>query len=136
MGKESWSRVVSHEIKQSGTGNVMAWRAQEQPTRPPEDFNNVISKKLVHSVHELRVECNSFEASWVAQKSGGRERVSFGTNMLMDEESSDGGSVEQKSLSLMTVVEQFHAKKFSENFGYKAEKRVVLKVTGSGSSKK
>jgi hypothetical protein len=36
----------------------------------------------------------------------------------------------------MTAVEQFHARKFKEHHGSKAEKWAVLKVTSVGSSKK
>jgi Fic family protein len=75
-------------------------------------------------------------ASGEAQNSGGKERVSFDTNMSMEDECSDGGPVVQKAPPQMTVVEQFHARKFKEHHGSKAEKRAVLKVTSVGSSKK
>jgi hypothetical protein len=53
-------------------------------------------------VNELHDACNSTEASWAAQGSAGKERVLFRTNMNIEEESSDGGSVEQKPVGAMT----------------------------------
>jgi hypothetical protein len=47
-------------------------------------------QKFVNIVKELHIACNSTEASWVAQGFAGRERVSFGTNMSMEDDSSDG----------------------------------------------
>jgi hypothetical protein len=38
--------------------------------------------------------CNSVEGSWTKQGLGGRERVSFGTNMSIEEDVSDEGSVD------------------------------------------
>jgi hypothetical protein len=75
-------------------------------------LNNVISMDLARSVHELWVIGKSSEASFASQKSGDKERVSFGTNMLTDEECSDGGLVEKKPQALKTAVERFHARMF------------------------
>jgi hypothetical protein len=36
----------------------------------------------------------------------------------------------------MTAVEHFHARKFNENVGSRANKRAVLKVSGAGGRKK
>jgi hypothetical protein len=60
----------------------------------------VISRDLAQSVHDLRVARNSPSNSGPSQHSGGKERVSFGTNMSTDEECSDGGLVEQKNPSI------------------------------------
>jgi hypothetical protein len=68
--------------------------------------------------------------------SAGKERVSFGTNMTTDEESSDGGSVDQKPEGAMTAIERFHARKFKGKDEYVSGRRAVLKIIGAGSSKK
>jgi hypothetical protein len=64
------------------------------------------------------------------------ERVSFGTNMTMKDESSDGSSMDQKSSGLMTAIERFHARKFRRQNEASTGKRAVLKITGARSSKK
>jgi hypothetical protein len=90
-----------------------------------DDVDRLHVKRMNYSwFHTYIVIVDSSEASWSAQGSGGKGRVSFDTNMLMDEEISDGG-----------LVERFHMKKFSDNPGSKA-KCAILKVTGSWSSKK
>jgi hypothetical protein len=61
-----------------------------------------------------------------------KERVSFGTNMTSDGESSEGNLVVKMELELATAVERFHARKFGANPG----KRGVLKVNSAGTSKK
>jgi hypothetical protein len=61
-----------------------------------------------------------------------KERVSFGTNVILDGESSEGNSVVKTELELATTVERFHARKFGANLG----KRGVLKVNSAGTSKK
>jgi hypothetical protein len=86
-----------------------------------EEVDKVISKDLIHNVHELQAACNSGEASWASQKFGGKERVSFDTNMLTEEEVLDGRLVEQKPQVLMIVVEQFHVRKFKVNPTVKTE---------------
>jgi hypothetical protein len=69
----------------------------------------------------------------IAEKNcGTKARVSFGTNMTTDEESSDGNSVVKTELELAMVVERFHARKF----GAKLEKRGELKVNCTGAAKK
>jgi hypothetical protein len=93
-----------------------------------EQFDNVMK--------ELHDACNFAEASWVAKGLAGRERVSFGTNMTIEDESSDGGSVEQKSVGQLTAIERFHAHKFKRQSEATIGKRAVLKIIGAGSSKK
>jgi hypothetical protein len=87
-------------------------------------------------VQGLHATCNSVEASWQAHGSTRREKVSFGTNMTTDEESSDGCSVDQKLKEPMTAIERFHARKFGGSKESGAGKKVVLKIVGTGSSKK
>jgi hypothetical protein len=93
-----------------------------------EQFDNVMK--------ELHDACNFAEASWAAKGSASRERVSFGANMTIEDESSDGGSVEQKSVGQLTAIERFHARKFKHQSEATVGKRAVLKITGAGSSKK
>jgi hypothetical protein len=48
----------------------------------------------VKKVHPSHGKCSSAEANWMTHGSGGRERVSFGTNMSMEEDVSDDGAVD------------------------------------------
>jgi hypothetical protein len=70
------------------------------------------------------------------QGSTGKERVSFRTNMTIEEESSDCGSVEQKPVGAMTTIEQFHARKLKGKDETGTGRHAVLKITGVESSKK
>jgi hypothetical protein len=56
--------------------------------------------------------------------------------MSMEEESSDGRSVEQEDPTLTTAIQRFDARKFRGKEGAVLDKRVVLKVTVGGSHKK
>jgi hypothetical protein len=56
--------------------------------------------------------------------------------MMTEDESLDGGSVEQKRASQLTTIEYFHAHKFKCQSEANAKKRAVLKITGVRSSKK
>jgi hypothetical protein len=80
----------------------------------------VVNKELSNSVQELRVTCNSTRMSQASQNLGGKERVSFGTNMSTEEENLDGRSMEQKPPELMTVIKQFHMRKFKDHRGVKS----------------
>jgi hypothetical protein len=68
--------------------------------------------------------------------SGGREHVSFRTNMSLEEDVSDDGAMDQKADSQSTTIDWFHARRFKVKAGQSAEKRAILKVTGTGSNKK
>jgi hypothetical protein len=46
--------------------------------------HNWFGEQFVNIVKELHAACNSTEASWATQGSGGKERVSFGTNMTTE----------------------------------------------------
>jgi hypothetical protein len=95
-----------------------------------------IGAQFVNLVNELHDACNSAEAIWAAQSSACKERISFRTNMTTEEESSDGGSVEQKPVGAMTAIERFHARKFKGKDETGTGKHAVLKITGAGRSKK
>jgi hypothetical protein len=82
------------------------------------------------------VATNSPSNSGPYQRLGGKERVSFGTYMSTEEECSDVASIEQKPSELMSAVECFHAQKFKATMDVQGDKRAVLKVTGSGNSRK
>jgi hypothetical protein len=92
--------------------------------------------KFVNLVNELHDACNSAEASWEAHGNARKERVSFGTNITTEVESSDGGLIEQKLAGAMTATERFHAQKFKGTEEAGTGKHVVLKVTGPRSLKK
>jgi hypothetical protein len=64
---------------------------------------------------------------------GGKDRVSFGMNMSTEDKSPERGSMEQRDPKLLSAVERFHAKRFTDQRRTKADKKAVLKV---GSSKK
>jgi hypothetical protein len=91
---------------------------------------------VTHNVHGLRVTGKLIETSRASQNSGGKEKVSFGTNMSTEEDVSDGQSVEQKPPELMTAIERFHARKFKGSSGTNTYKRAILKAAGSGRNKK
>jgi hypothetical protein len=54
-------------------------------------------------------------------------------NMSTEDKSSERGSMEQRDPKLLSAVERFHAKRFTDQRRTKADKKAVLKV---GSSKK
>jgi hypothetical protein len=56
--------------------------------------------------------------------------------MTMEDESSYGGSVDQKMIAPMTAIERFHARKFRGKDDSCTGKWVALKITGVGRSKK
>jgi hypothetical protein len=56
--------------------------------------------------------------------------------MSIEDDSSYGGSVEQKLASAMTAIEQFHARKFKGKDETITGKRAILKIIGVRSSKK
>jgi hypothetical protein len=53
-----------------------------------------LADQSVKKVHPSHGKCSSAEANWMTHGSGGRERVSFGTNMSMEEDVSDDGAVD------------------------------------------
>jgi hypothetical protein len=71
-----------------------------------------------------------------AYSKGGKDRVSFGTNMSTDEEESDSGNVDQVGDTLDTTVARFHAWKFGTLDKRATDKRHGLKVQGAGHAKK
>jgi hypothetical protein len=71
-------------------GNTGSTHAREQTGQNPEDLTNAMAQDLACGVHDLHVVGNSPSACWASQRSRGKERVSFGTNMSTDEEYSDG----------------------------------------------
>jgi hypothetical protein len=78
------------------------------------ELDDMISKDLAHGMHDMKMEGNASRESGKFQGFREKERVSFGTNMSMDDESSDSGSMEQKDSKLMMTVECFHASKFKD----------------------
>lgn len=74
-----------------GTNNVFTKAVAEDREESKQEGTG---EKIVNIIKELLAACNSAEASWVAASSVGKERVSFGTNMSTEEDSSDGASVD------------------------------------------
>jgi hypothetical protein len=136
VGSLGVDRVRTQAPKPPVQDNAKTLYEQDPTAQNAVDLNKVISRDLAQSVHDLQVAGNSPSNSRPSQRSGGKERVSFDTKMSTDEECSDGGSVEQKAQELMSIVERFHARKFKATMRARADKRAVLKVTGSSSSKK
>jgi hypothetical protein len=108
---------------------------QESPRvlhgRSQEDTDHELAK----SVQGLKMACNSDNANDVSCRSGGHERVSFGTYMSTNEEVSDDASMQRAKVTPPTAVERFHARKFGDK-GNNADKRYVLKVTGWSGNKR
>jgi hypothetical protein len=100
------------------------------------ELADVIAKDLAHGMYEMKVDGTTSVESREGNHYGGRERVSFGTNMSTEDECSDSGSVEMRDPRLMIAVERFHARKFKDQSKAQGEKRAVLKVMGAGSNKK
>jgi hypothetical protein len=70
-------------------------------------------------------------------KTGGKERVSFGTNISSDEVMSNGTSVQQEAKLWSDAVERFHARKFRDKHLPNSDKQATIhKVAGTGSIKK
>jgi hypothetical protein len=66
---------------------------------------------------------------------GGKDRVSFGTDMST-EESGESVSAQEKDALKMTVVERFQEWKFGQKSSLRGDKRALLKVHKAGGSKK
>jgi hypothetical protein len=97
---------------------------------------DITTNDLAKSVKGLHLECRSASVGYGTNNRGGRERVSFGMNMTMNDEESDSGNVEQDENRLDNAVARFHARKFGTMEGRGSEKRIALKVQGAGSAKK
>jgi hypothetical protein len=81
----------------------------------------------VHNIKDMLVAKPSQGSSKGEQQLEGKEHVSFGTNMSMDEESAESDSVHGEEQNLMSVVERFHARKFAGKTSTGVEKKVALK---------
>jgi hypothetical protein len=84
-------------------------------------------------VHEP---CKSGGASGIRQGSGGKEHVSFGTNMSPEKVMSDGTSVREDIKPWTAAVECFHARKFRDKNAPSTEKHTIHKVVGAGRGKR
>jgi hypothetical protein len=85
----------------------------------------------------LHEPCKSGGASGSMQDWGGKERVSFGTNISSDEVMSNGTSVQQEAKLWSDAVERFHARKFRDKHLPNSDKQATIhKVAGAGSIKK
>jgi hypothetical protein len=96
-------------------------------------LQHFISNELADGVKDLNVEGPRVNDEYnVSQHREGKERVSFGTNMATDDESSESGSVHKLPSWLETAIDRFHARKFGGKPSQKLEKREALKVQGLG----
>jgi hypothetical protein len=100
------------------------------------ELHKVDTDAIESVIKEMQVGTDSTEDDRGMQSQERKDRVSFGTNMTPDEELSDGGSVLQTDLVLASVVDRFHARKFGVPTNRKQEKRVTLKATSNGKTKK
>jgi crotonobetainyl-CoA:carnitine CoA-transferase CaiB-like acyl-CoA transferase len=71
-----------------------------------------------------------------ANKEEWKERVSFGTNMSTDEESSASESVKQDMHRIEVSVTRIHSRKIAVTNELTKGKRLVLKVQGAGTKKR
>jgi hypothetical protein len=94
--------------------------------------SGVVLKQNVSGMQDDR---SSGEKSWASKGAAGRERVSFRTNMMTEDELSDGNSIDQEAQPPLTAVERFHARKFKD-MAMTSEKKAIHKVAGSGNTKK
>jgi hypothetical protein len=115
----------------SGQGQGRLEQGGPHPDRSTDQLVTDVGNIDIES-RDMQVENEDGEASNPERNGGAKERVSFRTNMTTDEESSDRNSVVKTELELATVVECFHARKFSA----KPDKRGALKVNCSGTAKK
>jgi hypothetical protein len=90
----------------AGTGTTLRGRAGDAGGAGTQNWSG---EQFVNIVKELHAACNSAEASWATQGSGGKERVSFGTNMTTKDESFDGCFVDQRLTMPLTTVGRFWA---------------------------
>jgi hypothetical protein len=81
---------------------------------------------------DMQVDLEASDTSIPERICGIKERVSFGTNMTTNEESSYGNLMVKTELELVMAVERFQARKF----GAKQEKMIALRVNNSGAAKK
>jgi hypothetical protein len=65
-----------------------------------------------------------------------KNRVSFGTNMTSEDESSGNDSCMQAENKLTTAAERFHARKFGSQNRESSDRRPALKVMNPGKVKK
>jgi hypothetical protein len=111
--------------------------AKAQHTTQRMRLKHFISTDLADGVKEMNVEGSLVEEdSYGGQLREGKGRVSFGTNMTMDDESSETGSVHKSPSQFETAIERFHARKFGGNPKQSLEKKSALRVKGTGSTKK
>jgi hypothetical protein len=134
QGMPRWSAAQkAKEYIEDNAGHVQVRQVHEVPqTVKDTDLQNLTADELGSGVKDMQVEHEDGDTSKSRDNYGGKEMVSFGTNMTPDDESSDGSLVVKTELELATAVECFHARKY----GAKTKKRGALKVNCSGSVKK
>jgi hypothetical protein len=86
---------------------------------------------LVEGVKEMQVACKSGKTIRGTSKEEGKERVSFGTNMSTDDESSASESVKHDMDWIEVVVSKIHASRTAMMNELTKGKRLVMKVQGT-----
>jgi hypothetical protein len=64
------------------------------------------------------------------QGQGGKDRVSFGTNMFTEEDTVDSSLAQERDTPKVRVVARFHERKFGQKNTNNGDKRALLKVQG------
>jgi hypothetical protein len=95
-----------------------------------------INDELATGVKEMQVTCESGKTMKGANKEEWKERVSFGTNMSTDEESSASESVKQDMHRIEVAITRIHSRKIAVTNELTKGKRLVLKVQGAGTKKR
>jgi ABC-type molybdate transport system ATPase subunit len=95
-----------------------------------------INDELATGVKEMQVTCESGKTMKGANKEEWKERVSFGTNMSTDEESSVSESVKQDMHRIEVAITRIHSRKIAVTNELTKGKRLVLKVQGAGTKKR
>jgi hypothetical protein len=67
-----------------------------------------VSDNFVQCIKSMHVTSNEPRASWPLQGQGGKDRVSFRTNMSSEEEMVESDSVQNKDYLSMSAIERFH----------------------------
>jgi hypothetical protein len=87
-----------------------------------------VTQDIATSVKGMHVKEDSADDFQGDSMQSRKERVSFGTNMTMNDESSGNDSCMQDEAQTMTAIERFHARKYGTHKGETSKKRPALKV--------
>jgi hypothetical protein len=97
---------------------------QEQGGDPSKEGMNTVMNDLAKGMEDLQMKCGSASDGYETISRGGKECVSFETNMTTYEEDSDSDNMEHEVNRLDNDVARFHARNFGTKDGRSAEKRL------------